>query len=62
VGDWEPTEAAFDKVKEVGEIDMLVNNAGLRQDGVFRKIVAGELERCYCDELNESVQSDEAGY
>src|ERR1700675_3532139 len=39
VGDWESTEAAFAKVKkEVGEIDVLVNNAGITRDGVFRKM------------------------
>src|SRR6201990_3190907 len=39
VGDWESTKAAFDKVKaEVGEIDVLVNNAGITRDVVFRKM------------------------
>ena len=39
VADWESTEAAFVKVKkEVGEIDVLVNNAGITRDGVFRKM------------------------
>src|SRR6201997_1242801 len=39
VADWESTEAAFAKVKkEVGEIDVLVNNAGITRDGVFRKM------------------------
>jgi acetoacetyl-CoA reductase len=39
VGDWESTETAFAKVKkEVGEIDVLVNNAGITRDGVFRKM------------------------
>jgi len=40
VGDWESTVAAFEKVrKEVGEIDVLVNNAGITRDGVFRKML-----------------------
>jgi acetoacetyl-CoA reductase len=39
VGDWESTKAAFAKVKkEVGEIDVLVNNAGITRDSVFRKM------------------------
>jgi len=39
VSDWESTAAAFDTVKkEVGEIDVLVNNAGITRDGVFRKM------------------------
>jgi acetoacetyl-CoA reductase len=39
VADWNSTEAAIAKVKkEVGEIDVLVNNAGITRDGVFRKM------------------------
>lgn len=39
VGDWDSTKAAFDKVKaEVGDIDVLVNNAGITRDVVFRKM------------------------
>jgi acetoacetyl-CoA reductase len=39
VSDWESTKAAFDKVKaEVGEISVLVNNAGITKDGQFRRM------------------------
>ncbi|MCB1916896.1 MAG: SDR family NAD(P)-dependent oxidoreductase, partial [Rhodocyclaceae bacterium] len=39
VSDWDSTKAAFDKVRaEVGEIDVLVNNAGITKDGQFRKM------------------------
>jgi acetoacetyl-CoA reductase len=39
VGDWESTAKAFEKVrKEVGEVDVLVNNAGITRDGMFRKM------------------------
>jgi acetoacetyl-CoA reductase len=39
VGDWESTVAAFQKTKaEVGPIDVLVNNAGITRDGMFRKM------------------------
>ncbi|CAE6871847.1 3-ketoacyl-ACP reductase [Paraburkholderia domus] len=43
VADWESTARAFDKVKrEVGEIDVLVNNAGITRDAVFRKMTHEE--------------------
>ncbi|MFC5427427.1 3-ketoacyl-ACP reductase [Paraburkholderia denitrificans] len=39
VADWESTATAFEKVKkDVGEIDVLVNNAGITRDVVFRKM------------------------
>src|ERR1700732_1883786 len=39
VGDWESTKNAFDKVKaEVREVVILVNNAGITRDVVFRKM------------------------
>jgi len=39
VGDWDSTVRAFDKVKaEHGTIDVLVNNAGITRDGMFRKM------------------------
>ena len=39
VGDWDSTTAAFQKVKsEIGPIDVLVNNAGITRDGMFRKM------------------------
>ncbi|WP_394779147.1 3-ketoacyl-ACP reductase [Undibacterium sp.] len=39
VSDWDSTKAAFEKVRaEIGEIDVLVNNAGITRDGQFRKM------------------------
>jgi acetoacetyl-CoA reductase len=39
VGDWDSTRDAFDKVKaEVGPVSVLVNNAGITRDGLFRKM------------------------
>ena len=39
VGDWDSTVAAVQKVKaEHGPVDVLVNNAGITRDGMFRKM------------------------
>ena len=39
VSDWDSTVEAFNKVKaEVGRVDVLVNNAGITRDSVFRKM------------------------
>lgn len=37
--DWESTQAAFEKVRrEIGEIDVLVNNAGTSRDMLFKQM------------------------
>ncbi len=39
VGDWDSTVAAFRRVREdFGPVDVLVNNAGITRDGMFRKM------------------------
>lgn len=41
VSDWNSTVAAFERVKaEFGPVDVLVNNAGITRDGLFRKMTA----------------------
>ncbi len=43
VSDWDSTKAAFDRVKaEHGPIDVLVNNAGVTRDGMFRKMTSDQ--------------------
>ncbi|MGF6879935.1 3-ketoacyl-ACP reductase [Paraburkholderia sp. MM5477-R1] len=45
VADWESTAKAFEKVRtEVGEVDVLVNNAGITRDGMFRKMTFDDWE------------------
>src|SRR5690606_9976333 len=39
VSDWDSTNEAFKKVTaEIGPVDVLVNNAGITRDGLFRKM------------------------
>jgi acetoacetyl-CoA reductase len=53
VGDWESTVAAFAKVRaEVGEVDVLVNNAGITRDGVFRKMSPDDWKAVIDTNLN----------
>jgi len=53
VSDWNSTKAAFDKVKaELGEIDVLVNNAGITRDGQFRKMSVEDWDMVINTNLN----------
>jgi len=45
VGDWNSTESAFAAVKaEHGPIDVLVNNAGITRDVIFRKMTRADWD------------------
>jgi len=45
VGDWDSTVAAFQKVRgEHGPVDVLVNNAGITRDAVFRKMTRADWD------------------
>ncbi len=45
VGDWDSTVEAFRKVKaEHGPVDVLVNNAGITRDGMFRKMTRADWD------------------
>ncbi len=53
VSDWDSTVAAFEKVvKEHGPVDVLVNNAGITRDGVFRKMSADDWRAVMDTNLN----------
>lgn len=53
VSDWDSTKAAFDKVRaEVGEITVLVNNAGITKDGIFRKMSVDDWKAVIDTNLN----------
>jgi acetoacetyl-CoA reductase len=53
VSDWESTVAAFAKVRaEVGEVAVLVNNAGITRDGVFRKMSPDDWKAVIDTNLN----------
>ncbi|MEN9294874.1 MAG: 3-ketoacyl-(acyl-carrier-protein) reductase, partial [Pseudomonadota bacterium] len=53
VADWDSTVAAFNKVKaEVGRIDVLVNNAGITRDTVFRKMTPEDWHAVINTNLN----------
>ena len=53
VADWESTKTAFEKVKaEVGRVDVLVNNAGITRDSVFRKMTPEDWKAVIDTNLN----------
>lgn len=53
VSDWASTEGAFKKVvDEHGPVDVLVNNAGITRDGVFRKMTADDWRAVMDTNLN----------
>jgi len=53
VADWDSTEEAFKHTKEVhGPIDVLVNNAGITRDGMFRKMSKGDWDIVMDTNLN----------
>jgi acetoacetyl-CoA reductase len=53
VADWESTKVAFEKVKaEHGPVDVLVNNAGITKDGLFRKMTRADWDAVIDTNLN----------
>lgn len=53
VADWDSTVAAFQKVKaEHGSVDVLVNNAGITRDGMFRKMSRADWDAVIDTNLN----------
>ena len=53
VGEWDSTVAAFEAVKaEHGPVDVLVNNAGITRDGLFRKMTRADWDAVINTNLN----------
>jgi len=53
VSEWESTVEAFQAVKEAhGPVDVLVNNAGITKDGLFRKMSRSDWEAVINTNLN----------
>jgi acetoacetyl-CoA reductase len=53
VADWDSTVEAFNKVRaEHGEVDVLVNNAGITRDGLFRKMSRADWDAVINTNLN----------
>ncbi len=53
VSDWDSTVEAFKKTKaEHGPVDVLVNNAGITKDGMFRKMSKGDWDAVIDTNLN----------
>ncbi len=53
VADWDSTVAAFAKVKtEHGPVDVLINNAGVTRDGLFRKMSREDWQTVINTNLN----------
>jgi len=53
VADWDSTEVAFGRVvAELGPIDVLVNNAGITRDGLFRKMTLDDWRAVMDTNLN----------
>ena len=53
VSDWESTVEAFERVKrDMGPVDVLVNNAGITRDGLFRKMSADDWRAVIDTNLN----------
>jgi len=53
VADWDSTVLAFEKVRrELGEVDVLVNNAGITRDALFRKMTREDWRAVMDTNLN----------
>lgn len=53
VADWDSTKEAFDKVKaEHGTISILINNAGITRDGMFKKMSLEDWNAVISTNLN----------